>query len=116
MITKVELKEVVKDLKDIKVMLNHILVLVPTPSETTDSGIIKGDKVVQDETDKLESFMHVLKVHKDSEEIEVFDKVFTQGQVLAFTEKSGVKELEIAPEGYAVGLVPTPYVKLVIKA
>jgi len=116
MITKVEIDDLIAGLEKIETMENYILVAVPVPSETTDSGIIKGDEALQDEVDKLEAFMTVLKVGHGIDYIAPHDKVFTQGQVTAFTDKSGVEEMDIAPEGYAVGLVATPYVKLIIKA
>lgn len=115
MITKDELNEVIHNLGDIGVMDNHVLVLVPVPSETTDSGIIKGDTVLESEQSELEAFMTVILVGGNVDTIQPFDRVFTQGQVVAFTENSNVPELDIAPEGYAVGLVATPYIKMFIK-
>jgi hypothetical protein len=115
MITKDELNEVISNLGDIGVMDNHILVLVPVPSETTDSGIIKGDTQLESEQSELEAFMNVILVGENVTAIHPHDRVFTQGQVVAFTENSNVPELDIAPEGYAIGLVATPYVKMFIK-
>lgn len=116
MITQVEVDEVMDNLKTIGVMDNHILVLVQTPQETTESGIIKGEAAMKAENDAMESFMTVVKVADNVEDIKPNYKVFTQGQVIAFTDQSNVRELDIAPEGYAIGLVATPYVKLYIKA
>ncbi len=115
MITKVEINEVISRLGKIGVMDNHILVLVPVPSDTTESGIIKGAKAVETEAAELEAFMTTISVAENVTKIKPFDKVFTQGQVIAFTEASNVPELMIAPEGYAIGLVATPYVKLIIR-
>lgn len=116
MITKEELDQVIEDLDKVETMEYFLLVLAPIPSETTDSGIIKGDAVMEDEKDKLESFMYVVKAGLKDGPIQPRDKVFTQGEVLTFTEKSNVKELDIAPEGYGIGLIAVPSVKLYIKA
>ena len=115
MTTKEEVNEVIHNLGDIGVMDNHILVLVPVPSETTDSGIIKGDIQLEVEQSELEAFMTVILTGGNVTNIQPHDRVFTQGQVVAFTENSNVPELDIAPEGYAIGLVATPYVKMFIK-
>lgn len=115
MITKAEVTEVISNLGDIGVTDNHLLVLVPVPSDTTDSGIIKGDEALAEEQSELEAFMTVVLVGANVEIVQAYDRVFTQGQVVAFTENSNVPELDIAPEGYAIGLVATPYVKLFIR-
>lgn len=80
MITKDEINEVIHNLGEIGVMDNHLLVLVPVPSETTDSGIIKGDTQLEVESSELEAFMTVVLTGANVDIIQPFDRVFTQGQ------------------------------------
>jgi hypothetical protein len=117
MITKEQIEEVILNIQDLRVMPNHLLVLLAVESETTESGIIKGEAMLKEDTTK-EAFLSVVKVGKDVEGVEVFDRVFIQGNnsIIAFTEESGIPELDVAPEGYSLGLVASPYIKMYLKS
>jgi len=109
MITKVEVLDIIDALKPVP-MHDHLVVLVPGKNEKTAGGIIKPDAVIANE--KIEQFMIVLAVADDVDTIKVHDKVFIQGTVTVFAEDACPDELEIAPEGYRIGIVPRMYVKM----
>ena len=113
MIGTYQLEEVVANLQ-IKPLYHSLLVLVPQASETTESGIIKGEELRKEEEDKLETFLTVVAVSKEIEDIQVGDRVFIQGNITTFNEDMIPPELDIAPEGYTIGLTLEPYVKMKI--
>lgn len=91
----------------------HLLVLLPAISDTTDSGIIKGESNMEDDKTKMDAFMTVIGVAKDIEEIKVYDRVYSQGTVVVFDPDLLPEELDVAPDGYTIGLLPVPYVKMI---
>ena len=111
MIAQVELDEVIENL-EVTPLNKGILLLVPSVSETTDSGIIKGEQVMQDEENSQELFLTVVKVADDVTSIKAGDKVYSQGQVLTFVPEILPKELDVAPEGYTIGLTFETFIKM----
>jgi len=115
MITKAEFDETIDMLK-VRPAHHNILVLVPTVSEETESGIIKGEASMQDEIDNLtkEAFLHVIAIADDVDTIKVGDRVYCQGTITTFSPEATPVELDVAPEGYTVGTVLDMYVKMII--
>lgn len=114
MITKSKVKEFITKI-GVRPVHDSLLVLVQKPSEVTAAGIVKGEEAMKEEALKGEQFMYVLAVSDDVTNIHPLDLVFVQGTVMAFTENQVTpKEFPKAPVGYALGLVPRMYVKMVI--
>ena len=115
MITKEEIQETLDVLK-VKPLHHNILVLVPIVEDTTESGIIKGDAIMEDEAEQLmkEAFLYVIAVAPDVTTIKVHDKVYCQGTITTFAPTTTPDELNVAPEGYTIGTVLDMYVKMVI--
>lgn len=114
-LTKYELEETITDLTVVPVHHN-ILVLVPIVEDETDSGIIKGEVLLQDEAEELmkDAFLHVIAVAEDVTTLAVGDRVFCQGTIITFKPDVLPEELNVAPEGYTIGTVLDMYVKLKI--
>jgi len=115
MLTKDEIDETIENLT-VTPMHHSLLVLVPIVSESTDSGIIKGDSIMQDEQNALgkDAFLHVIAVASDVTTIDVGDKVYCQGTIITFAPEVLPAELDIAPTGYTIGSVIDMYVKMKI--
>lgn len=112
MITVEELQETMDNL-DVKPMHGNLLVVLPAISDTTDSGIIKGESNIEDEKGKMEAFVAVVAVASDVEHIKPLDRVYSQGTITVFDKETIPDELDIAPFGYTIGLLPAPYVKMI---
>lgn len=115
MITKAEFEET-RELLKVRPAHHNILVLIPVIEDTTDSGIIKGDALVGDETNHLtkEAFLPVIAIADDVTTIKVGDRVYCQGTITTFAPNIMPVELDVAPEGYTIGSVPDMYVKMII--
>jgi co-chaperonin GroES (HSP10) len=113
MLTKEEIAET-KQMLQVKPMHHSILVLVPTVSDTTDSGIIKGDTLTEEDAAAKQQFLEVIAVAEDVETIVVGDKVFIQGTITTFSPDILPPELDVAPEGYTVGSALDMYVRMKI--
>ena len=113
MITQDEVKETVDSLQ-VKPMHRSILVLVPLVSETTESGIIKGDTITEEEAAAKKQFLEVIAVADDVETIAVGDKVFIQGTVTTFSPDAMPEELDVAPANYTIGSTLDMYVRMKI--
>ena len=113
MITQLELDEVIDNLQ-VRPVHHGIMVLIPVVSETTDSGIIKGDTLMAEDESNKDSFHTVIAVAEDVTTIKVGDKVFIQGTVTTFGEETMPPELDIAPAGYTIGFALDMYIKMVI--
>jgi len=113
MITQDEIQETVATLK-VKPMHRSILLLVPLISETTESGIIKGDTITEEEAAARKQFLEVIAVADDCETIKAGDKVFVQGTITTFAPEAMPEELDVAPEGYTIGSTLDMYVRMKI--
>ena len=112
MITLEEIRET-KDNLIVHPFNGHLLVLLPSISDVTDSGIIKGESNMEEDKAKMDAFMTVIAVAPDIEEIKVYDRVYSQGTVVVFDPDLLPEELDVAPDGYTIGLLPVPYVKMI---
>ena len=111
MITKDVINEVAASLQ-VTPMNHNILVLVPSVKETTDSGIIKGDQVIEEERKKQDVFLHVIAVADDVESVVPGDRIFVQGNVYNFSDEMLPDELRVDIDGYTIGTTLDMYVKM----
>lgn len=114
MISTIELQEIIDNIT-VRPVNNSILVLIPKISDTTDSGIIKGEELIKEEEESLETFFTVIAKAPEVTDVEVGDRVFIQGNITTFNTETSPKEFDdICPDGYIIGHTMAMYVRMKI--